>query len=212
MLQDPFRVTDAYTKGGDIGSYTSYLILLPDYNLGFSILAAGDESAATVAILGNLVGDIVTPVAEMVAREQAFATYSGRYQCATSNSSLTITESQTSLGLSITEWISNGTDVIHGLAPLIPATKPVVHLYPSQLIRTSANSSRVESFRAVFEDAAAPVVLGSFEQNCISWEAADSFYYERVSLDEFLFNINPAGKVESIVPRAFKAILSKIVE
>lgn len=211
-LQNPFRITDAYTKAGDLGSYSSYLILLPDYDLGISILAAGDEAAATVAILGDLVGDIVIPAAEATSRQQAQAAYSGYYSNIGLNSSLTITENSASLGLRITQWVSNGVDMMPVMASLIPATEPVINIYPTQLKRTSSDGFTTESFRAVFGDGAVPMVVGSFEQNCISWEAVDNFHYERVSLDEFLFNIGPTGEVESIVPRAFKATLNKVQE
>ena len=39
------RVVDLYTKSGGIGAYTSKLILIPDFDVGFSILAASHGSA-----------------------------------------------------------------------------------------------------------------------------------------------------------------------
>jgi hypothetical protein len=43
------RIVDTYSKGGDIGVYSTWLGLVPDYGIGISVLAAGDNPNRQVA-------------------------------------------------------------------------------------------------------------------------------------------------------------------
>lgn len=219
VLQNPYRVVDAYTKAGDLGSYASYLILLPDYDLGFTILVAGSASTSIAYLLGSLIGDIVTPAAETAARQQAEDVYAGHYKSsadyAALNSSLTIETDTSSLGLGITQWISNGTDMLPVIIAYVlsssPSTvKPVIRVYPTNLKKEIADGNSVQAFRAVFQDAAVPAVIGSFEQSCATWVEADQAVFETVSLDEFLITTGADGYAKSITLRAFRVVLDKV--
>jgi hypothetical protein len=44
------KIIDTYTKAGDVGAYSTLFAMVPDYGLGFSILAAGAGSNAGVAV------------------------------------------------------------------------------------------------------------------------------------------------------------------
>jgi hypothetical protein len=39
----PYRNIVTYNKGGRIGDYTSLLVLIPDFDVGFTILVAGEN-------------------------------------------------------------------------------------------------------------------------------------------------------------------------
>lgn len=130
------KVTDLYTKLGDSGSYGGALVLIPDYNAGFSLLEASSDSALR-SVVGNLILDYLTetilPALEAQAEAEAAANYVGEYVStdAKLNSSvsvvyLNVDESSTGPGLAISSWISNGTDV---LASLYVGVKP--RLLPS---------------------------------------------------------------------------------
>ncbi len=41
-LTDASRIVDTYTKGGDIGQYSTAFGLVPDYEIGWSVMAAGE--------------------------------------------------------------------------------------------------------------------------------------------------------------------------
>jgi len=88
-LQDPYRVVDTYTKAGDIGSYASYLILLPDYDLGFTIPAAGSALTSIAYLIGSLIGGIIIASAEAAARQQAEDVYVGHTKLTRMTPSLT---------------------------------------------------------------------------------------------------------------------------
>ena len=172
-LQDPCRVVDAYTKARDIGSYASYLILLPDYDLGFTILVAGSAS-----LLGSLIGGIVIPAAEAAAGQQAEDVYVGHYQTNADDPAI-----NSSLSLGITQWINNGTDMLavivaYALSSSLSTIKPVIRLYPTSLRKQTADGNSPQAFRAVFQDAAVPAVIGSFQQNCVIWGQADQAIFE----------------------------------
>lgn len=150
------RTVDLYTKNGGWGAYGTILVLIPDYNVGFSILSASaaGESPSTIFFLANIISQRVIPALEDVAREQArdmFAgTYTYRYNAdininasslssssssssdITLNSSLTITMDDNQPGLRVTRWTSNGTDFLNGVfnsAHLNPTTTTTTNTY-----------------------------------------------------------------------------------
>ncbi|KAJ5752433.1 hypothetical protein N7520_009350 [Penicillium odoratum] len=100
------KVTDLYTK--------------LDYDAGFSILAAStgaERPAVTNAILDSI-ADTVLPALEAQAAFEATRNYVGTYDSTDSvNLTITVAFNKSSVitsksGLSITRWISNGTDVL----------------------------------------------------------------------------------------------------
>jgi hypothetical protein len=76
------RVIDVYTKAGSFLAYTSYVVLLPDYGLVASMLAAAAPAAPSTIQLRRVWQHVlrqVVPAAEAVARQQAAAAYAGVY-------------------------------------------------------------------------------------------------------------------------------------
>lgn len=54
---------DTYSKSGDVGAYSTYIGLVPDYNIGMTILAAGDAPGASVYAIRDLLVDIYVSAA-----------------------------------------------------------------------------------------------------------------------------------------------------
>jgi hypothetical protein len=52
------RIVDTYSKSGDVGAYSTYIGLVPDYNIGMTILAAGDAPGNSVYAIRDLLVDI----------------------------------------------------------------------------------------------------------------------------------------------------------
>ncbi|KAL8641209.1 MAG: hypothetical protein Q9226_008662 [Calogaya cf. arnoldii] len=112
-------VTDIYTKGGDSGAYGGYIVLLPDFNAGFSILGASSlpERGLVTPILADLITEII-PALLRQAEAEANADFAGTYTACNQglNTTLTIslneTDSDAKPGLVLTSFISNGTDVL----------------------------------------------------------------------------------------------------
>jgi hypothetical protein len=98
-------VLDIYTKSGGLGEYAGYIVLDPDHEIGFSVLAAGAEASNQAAVLAWI------PAFEATTRDQAQLNYAGTYTAVDKrlNSSITVALDEPS-GLGIESWISNGTD------------------------------------------------------------------------------------------------------
>lgn len=51
------RIVDIYSKGGDIGRYSTFFGLVPDHKIGITVLAAGDNPTFLVLALKDLIMD-----------------------------------------------------------------------------------------------------------------------------------------------------------
>lgn len=102
------------TKSGGLASYISIIIMVPDYDLGITILAGGNGKVV------NEIREIVTkeliPAVEEIGQKQLKGKYTGIYTAAEINSTVEISHSPES-GLYISKFISNGTDVLRVLFP-----------------------------------------------------------------------------------------------
>ncbi|KAJ5715618.1 alkaline D-peptidase [Penicillium malachiteum] len=128
---DTSVVTNIYTKLGDSGSYASLLVLIPDFDFGSTILGASSLGVQTQAI--QLIADQLTntmiPSLMTQARHETFKNLAGTYMPKKKrlNTSVTLTvpfSAKSPPGLTISKWVSNGTDFIDVLA------KTLVHLVP----------------------------------------------------------------------------------
>lgn len=135
------RPTTFITKGGGMPGYFSYIILIPDYGLGVTILVGGESK-----LLGLIREAVTIPLIRAVDYDAMFQLvegYSGVYVSANGslNSSLTLAVGPGSNhGLIVREFISNGTDILRSplLRPILGdnADKPwLVQLIPTLLYR-----------------------------------------------------------------------------
>lgn len=119
------KVSDLYTKSGQSGDSNTHFVLIPDYNAGFVYLSASLDPAAT-SVIGPIL-DLITsnlmPALETQAATEATASFAGTYtasQDSRLNSSVIITYNESTVtgvgaSLSISSWISNGTDMLDAL-------------------------------------------------------------------------------------------------
>lgn len=224
------RVVDLYTKNGVIGAYASYMILIPDYDVGFTILAAGVGTNADV--LAGFVADAFLPALEEASRAQAARTYAGTYKSGAST--FTLTTDAAVPGISLSNWSNNGTAVVPlfpifislavgdtGTAnvllqyyesgvPLIDPNDVTVRLYPSGLKSSTIKGQQLVSFRAVFGVASTVVDTSPFADTREGWEIADVIVYGNYGLDEFIFTIDANGKVLSVENTFLRQVLQKV--
>jgi hypothetical protein len=202
------RTVDLYTKSGDLGAYSSMTALLPDYNVGFTILAAGGGATALVAALTDTVANSLIPALEEAAREGADNVYTGTYSAQT-NSSLVISIDD-GPGLKVAEWISDSVDMSQVLEALNGIDTPDIRLYPTGL-QQKGNRCLYQSFRAVFgSSAASGESIGPVTGSSITWQLVDSYKYGNVGVDEFLFELDAGtGEVVSVSPRTLRQTLQK---
>ena len=207
------RVIDLYTKAGALGLYFSVMILIPDFDIALTVLVAGDSSA--VRILGEAVIDQFLPLVDAVAKSQTQVLYGGKYgspQASNSSQSSITLVTDAGPGLSVTQWLSEGQDILTELRPLFDAQKDMVdmRLYPTGLATTTERS-----FRAVVQvfpgnDTRAAGVPGVLSDPCQTWVGIDGAKYGLIAADDFVFQVGKGGKVTALEPRVLRETLMKV--
>ncbi|KFX87711.1 hypothetical protein V490_08066 [Pseudogymnoascus sp. VKM F-3557] len=215
-------VTDIYTKLGDSGSYSGYIVLLPDYNAGFSILS-GSTSKLRFSVVGE-VAEVITssivPALAAQAAKESEKKFAGVYNSTVHGleSSLVLSVNETkgaAPGLVVSSWISNGTDVLAQL----PAS---IGDGPYRLIPSISDSeSGTEAYRLVASldapippsaDAHAGATKGLFTSLSYivaDWINLDTPTYGGIGISLFVFKIGSDGNVDEVRPEAFRVSLKR---
>ncbi|KAI0889512.1 beta-lactamase/transpeptidase-like protein [Annulohypoxylon maeteangense] len=213
-LDDTYRYTTAFNKAGNIGDYSALLAILPDFDIGISILLAGELPGNAGFSLADIIGDSLLLSVEEAARSEADSLYSGHYVSPDDglNSSMTITIDKLP-GLSISQWFSNGTDfawVATALQNQYYPVTPRIRLYPSGLEGPAEGGGKRVVFKAMFEDANAPRNENKmFSTECGSWVSVESVIYGSAAMDELIFNLDSSGKVVSVTSPSLRVTLNK---
>lgn len=211
------------TKSGNVGLYAAYVILVPEWRVGFSVLAAGASTSTTVAILADILTETFLPAVRAAAREEARVAYAGTFvggnegMALSSNITLVVEEEEGEEngsakgigkpGLAVTEWTLGGQDILALLRGII-GENTTARLYPTGLVSETRNGTRKSAWRAVYEVLPAEVGDGVFSNGCHSWFTMDSLVYGGVGLDEFLFSVED-GKATAVEPRALGASMAR---
>ncbi|KAI2472479.1 beta-lactamase/transpeptidase-like protein [Annulohypoxylon bovei var. microspora] len=213
-LDDTYRYTTAFNKAGNIGDYSALLAILPDFDIGISVMLAGEIPGNTGFSLADTIGEALLLAIDEAARSEAGALYSGHYISSDEklNSSMTIITDNLP-GLSISQWFSNGTDFAWIATVLqnqyYPVT-PRIRLYPSGLEGPAANGGKRVAFKAMFEDADGPRNANKmFSTECGSWVSVESVIYGSAAMDELIFNLDASGKVVSVTSPSLRVTLNK---
>ncbi|KAF2030564.1 beta-lactamase/transpeptidase-like protein [Setomelanomma holmii] len=187
----PYRTITALTKAGTFKSYTAFLSMIKELNIGFTIMMAGKPGISNFAG-ADLLGASLIPAYDAVARDEADKMYSGTY-VNSAGSWLTISTNPRKPGLGVRPWISNGTDMVSlGMALSsgdflrMPALHPEVRLYYTGLkSRSGTDGGRREAWKSVVFDWVLP-------------------------LDEFVFQVDGSGRVVSVMNLALRETLNKL--
>ncbi|KFY68082.1 hypothetical protein V497_00022 [Pseudogymnoascus sp. VKM F-4516 (FW-969)] len=215
-------VTDIYTKLGDSGAYSGYIVLLPDYNAGFSILS-GSTSKLRFSVIGE-VAEVITssivPALAAQAAKESEKKFAGVYNSTVHGleSSLVLSVNETkgaAPGLVVSSWTSNGTDVLAQL----PAS---IGDGPYRLIPSISDSeSGTEAYRLVASldapippsaDAHAGATKGLFTSLSYivaDWINLDTPTYGGIGISLFVFKIGSDGNVDEVRPEAFRVSLKR---
>lgn len=203
LLSDSDRGVTLVTKGGALYGYYSHVILLPEYDLAITVLVAGDNQGREW--LEKQVLTATTKLVEDIARSQARDRYTGYYKSLQINSSI-IFELDGSSGLTITSWISNGTNFLLEYIGIHTgqrnASQGRVQLVPARLRRSSGGEVWHASF--VPHERTADSVIDACMINDV-----DTLMYGDRSLQEFVFHANDDEKVTEVELPGFRAVLQK---
>lgn len=120
--KDTGKITDLYTKSGDSGYYGGVVVVIPEYDAGFTFLNAWSDmearsKAAWVVI--DHIAEALIPALESQAAAEAAMKLTGTYTStdADVNSTVVVSFNESTIpgsesGLSISKWISNSTDML----------------------------------------------------------------------------------------------------
>ncbi|KAF2845412.1 beta-lactamase family protein-like protein [Plenodomus tracheiphilus IPT5] len=218
----PHRTLSVFTKAGSFRKYTSFLTLLRDFQLGFTIMVAG-KPALNNFLGADLLGASLIPAYDAVARDEADKIYSGTYvgqqtadmELAT-RSWLTISTDPNKPGLGVSPWFSNGTDMLELAIKLQSGSddkprRPETRLYYTQLESQTKNGGKRQAWKAVFEDTGGlPSGRQLFSTDCGAWVGITGITYGSLPLDEFIFNFDNEGRVVSVTNLALRSTLYKL--
>ena len=203
LLSDSDRGVTLITKGGALYGYYSHIILLPEYDLAITALVAGDSQG--LGWLESKVLTATTKLAEDLARRQARDRYAGYYKSLQINSSITFDVTDSS-GLTITSWISNGTDFLLEYVGIHTGQRDPsqgrVQLLPAGVRRSSGGEVWHASF--VPHKRTADSVIDSCMINDV-----DTVMYGDRSLQEFVFHANEDEEVTEVELPGFRVVLPK---
>lgn len=204
---NPNMTSWLYTKGGYIGMYSSEFVLMPEFDAGFNVLAAGANAFNDAQTVTAILASVLHPAFEEAAKEEATHNYAGVYSAARSggNSSITIVVDEYP-GLAVTHWLNNGTNMMEVLGEIETGVTNAselaglsLRLYPSNLVTRAANGSITRTgWRAVYE--LLPPEPSPFFGTCVSWLGIDQYTYGGVGLDEFVFDLGADGRAVAIEP------------
>lgn len=224
---NPHRTVTAFTKAGGVGDYSSILSIIPEFNIGITVLVAGENTGGIVWSVADYLGEVLLPNFDAAMRDDAGARYGGTYQASgpgNLTSSLVISADADKPGLGAVSWVSNHTDMIpvaqalqSGLSVASdPAagnstTQASVRLYYTGLeSRGAAGNTTLQSFKAVFEALGSPSNAGKgFSTDCGTWIDYTGVTYAGLPLDEFIFEVDAAGEAVSVRNLALNVTLER---
>ncbi|KAF9884527.1 hypothetical protein FE257_001715 [Aspergillus nanangensis] len=208
-------ISDIYTKFGDSGYYTSYMVLLPDFNAGFSILAASVQSGRSSA--ASLIADVITesflPALMEQSALEAQRNFAGTYVFTDENldSKLTLDIKHSPnqpAGLGLKEWISNGTNVLRpqvlaGLGinnrskfvPTVPLNEKTGQIAFRPYTPTVAKPGKTQGLFSNFYDIS-------------DWVVVDSSTYADFSPVYLVFDVED-GKAKSVSLPGYRVTLER---
>lgn len=206
VLQDSRRTVRFITKGGGLPGYTSIIILAPDYDLGFTILVAGNSDL--LLKLQNIVTKFIRP-AEHHAVQQLKERYAGTYVSSDSklNSSVKLVADER--GLVVTEFISNSSDILNlGRVKHWIPKNGFAQLVPTLLFR-NAEDQRGEEWRGqpvedrshhdreiwadfCITDIEGPMYAAVPINNVVFWDQDEHNVFETLELSAFRVNLTRA--------------------
>lgn len=225
--KDSGVVTDIYTKLGDSGSYSGLLVLVPDFEIGFSILGAsnGTVQAQAIQLIADTLTNSLMPALVNQGRQETLSNLAGTYKSKDKKLNTTLTvavpsSSKSSPGLVITEWVSNSTDLKSLLAetlinqvPKLPPAKAspnLVRLVPT--IQDTSGSGQI-AFQMETVDPTGPIPGHLFTKmySAGDWASTiDQLNYHDIPINEFVFNVDKkTGKAHSVTASAYNVELER---
>ncbi|PPJ54703.1 hypothetical protein CBER1_05995 [Cercospora berteroae] len=215
------RVVDLYTKDGDVGAYHASLALIPDYNVGWTILVSGTKSTGVREGLNTLMYETTLPALEQAAREEANERFAGTYEAISMyqndesgtvtrtnsiNSSATATATATAIfttdshsGLKISSLMIGGIE--QTTTQDSPKAKLDWRLFPNDLYNDGKHVGFTGAVSTIYTDKNTKVFAAN---TCASWLSVGTPSYGSLGLFDFIFEIDEDGRAVSAYAKGFR--------
>lgn len=223
LPSNPYKTVDLYAKSGAFGYYTAYLVLVPDYDVGFSVNVAG--SVGATGPLANIITESFIPALEEASRLQTDAKYAGQYVSTDKKYSFVLSTDQHSPGLRLTNFTGPADSNVFATLALLASVAAGRYDAAEQLLPLFQNGSASVAYsaglfgveidlrlyptmlqdnirenngtnRVSFRAAAGlseSLPPGPFTSPCGTWEVLDTVELGGSSFDEFIFDVNEKG-------------------
>ncbi|KAK2792956.1 hypothetical protein FQN51_001534 [Onygenales sp. PD_10] len=198
------RVTDMYTKLGDSGFYGGTIVLIPDYDVGFSVLGTSLSKLRSSAtfLVADMVAETMLPALEAQAIAEAKRNLVGTYATTVDglDSSVTFALNETDGvpdGLLVTEWISRGVD-------LLPKVKSELFVDDLRVVPTitEAGGEKVAfRYTPITKSTPKTKALGIFTKQFVEdsgWITLDAEMFGGLSFLHFVFDVDQEGKASAL--------------
>lgn len=196
-----------YTKEGDLDTYHTMFILVPDFNFGFTVLATGGDGDMSLPG-ANLVIDQIMPALEAIARDQADKNLGGTYRARQLDSSVMF-ETDSHPGIKVTEWISNGTDLLKILANDAEGT--AVRGFDFRLFPNQLYTGGKVGFTGSMETLPVEHDPGVFSDPCQTWTGPGGTPYGKVDIGNFVFDVDTStGEAKRVKSEALRITLERV--
>ncbi|KAL8730059.1 MAG: hypothetical protein Q9181_004790 [Wetmoreana brouardii] len=203
-------VTDIYTKLGDSGAYAGYLVLLPDFNAGFSVLATSSlaQRSDVTPLLADLIIETMLPAmlaqAEAEAGHNSVGTYISAMKDLNTTLTLDLNKSEGAKpGLTISSFISNGTDVLN--TTVLGGGSPL-RLLPTI---SDAGTGQVAFRTSAAREPNGGLLSGQWNV-AVDWIVGDPGTYGGLAVGLFVFDLDDRGKSVGVRSAAWRVRLEKV--
>ncbi|KAJ4379015.1 hypothetical protein N0V86_005892 [Didymella sp. IMI 355093] len=212
VLQDSRRTVRFIAKGGGLPGYSSNIILAPEYDLGFTMLVAGNHSL--LLKLRNIVTKFIRS-AEHHAVQQLKDRYAGTYASSDANLNSSVKLIADERGLVVTEFISNSSDILklgkdeawipkNGFAQFVPTLLfRNAQDQKGEEWRGQAVDDRTEHDREIWDefcptDFEGPLYAAIPVNNVVFWDQGKHQRFETLELSAFRVNLTRVHKNDQV--------------
>lgn len=208
ILKDSRRTIQFITKGGGLPGYTSIVVVIPDYELGVTILVAGGREDLLGAML-EIVTVAIVRAAEQLAVRQLSERYAGTYQSSDPDLNSTITFTADHRGFVAEKFISNSTNVLDGAAANLYVAENWYAALSPTLLYHDEDKKQGEEWRMLNAEVRTESVGGIWDDFCV--EDMDRPMYAGLPFNEFRFwDRNEKGQFQTIEIVGFRVNLTRV--
>ncbi|KAL5377151.1 hypothetical protein DPSP01_009963 [Paraphaeosphaeria sporulosa] len=181
------RPINLYAKAGGVAGYSSYAVLVPEYNIALTIHAAGNDATRAVQDMLPLIAKPLISHADEQVRSRVSVNYAGTYRSNDDNKSISLVVDD-GPGLLVQSAIMNGVAIIPALAKMqgLDPSNATARLYPTD---PDSNGSNKEHWSLLLDRAKDGAARGFAEQECASWNWGDTARYGGQPLDRIVFHM-----------------------